>query len=207
VLPTSPAPSDARIWYEAFGAQHRSPLTGAEQRMRRWGMWRAIFNWENIEHTAVGELEAFFNSRGIDEEFLISNPVRMMPRARIGGAGRDGSGHWAYGSYAPEVKGASQTGRSLITDGWPASTLIFSKGDLIQLEDTGEVYQATADETSSAGGECTIDLGQYIRTSPADNEDVIINPAQFLVRLDRPATIAIIPPSIYSISAEMSESF
>ncbi len=215
-LPSVPVPKEARVWFDAYGSQFRSPLTGAEQRLRRWGMWRAVFSWQNREQASISELEAFLSARGVDEEFYIVRPDRLYPRARIGAVGRDPSGHWNYVGYTPSVQGASQVGRSLVTDGWPFLTstavLILSAGDVVTLGSTGEHFQITADVTSSPstpgpGGVATLPLGQFIRTSPADNALITVVSASIKVRLDRPTTVSASPPLLYSLSAEMSESF
>lgn len=76
----------------------------------------------------------------------------------------------------PLVNGASQTGTSLITDGWTASTAVLKAGDVITIADvysvgrrsprrsTGDLQQfvVTADATSDAGGDLTISISPGI---------------------------------------------
>jgi len=100
------------------------------------------------------------------------------------------TGTFTTGS-TPLVKGASQTGASLITDGWANSTAVIKKGDVFtianvhhvnpqSLQSTGAVQQfvATADGTSDGSGNLTISISPSITTgtgfqtvdgSPADN--------------------------------------
>ena len=97
------------------------------------------------------------------------------------------TGTFTTGS-TPLVKGASQTGASLITDGWANSTAVIKKGDVFNvhhvnpqsLQSTGAVQQfvATADGTSDGSGNLTISISPSITTgtgfqtvdgSPADN--------------------------------------
>ena len=97
----------------------------------------------------------------------------------------------------PLVNGASQTGASLITDGWTASvTNILLKGDIFTVTgvnsvnpmskgDNGQLQQfvVTANQSSSAGGAVTIPISPSITTSgayqtvtasPADNAALTI---------------------------------
>lgn len=91
----------------------------------------------------------------------------------------------------PLVNGANQTGNSLVTDGWAASTAILDRGDIITLasvnavnpqsrQDTGALRQfvVTEDVTSSGAGAATIPIEpaitvsgpfQTVTASPADN--------------------------------------
>ena len=70
-------------------------------------------------------------------------------------------------NYTPRVNGASQTGRSLTTDGWDANKLVLREGDLVTINN--QLLQITADVTSSSSGSATISFEPPIRTSPADN--------------------------------------
>ncbi len=100
------------------------------------------------------------------------------------------TGTFTTGS-TPLVKGASQTGASLITDGWANSTAVIKKGDVFTIADVNHVnpqslvstasvqqFVATANGTSDGSGELTISISPSITTgtgfktvdgSPADN--------------------------------------
>jgi hypothetical protein len=71
----------------------------------------------------------------------------------------------------PLVKGASQNGTALITDGWPNSTLVLKAGDLFSFSNGtySELKQVTTDATSDGSGNVTINIAPEIHTSPADN--------------------------------------
>ena len=100
------------------------------------------------------------------------------------------TGTFTTGS-TPLVKGAAQTGASLITDGWANSTAVIKKGDVFTIADvnhvnpqsltsvaTAQQFVATADGTSDGSGNLTISISPSITTgtgfqtvdaSPADN--------------------------------------
>ena len=100
------------------------------------------------------------------------------------------TGTFTTGS-TPLVKGAAQTGASLITDGWAASTAGILKGDVFTIADVNHVnpqslastasaqqFVATANGTSDGSGNLTVSISPSITTgtgfqtvdaSPADN--------------------------------------
>ena len=97
----------------------------------------------------------------------------------------------------PLVNGASQTGASLVTDGWTASTAVLKEGDVITLagvnavnpqsrESTGVLRQfvVTANVTSDGSGNATIAISPSITTgtgfqtvtgSAADNAAITVS--------------------------------
>jgi len=80
----------------------------------------------------------------------------------------------------PLANGASQTGASLVTDGWSNSITALNKGDIftmplvyavnpVNYQSTGQLQQfvATSDATSDGSGDCTISISPSIITSGA----------------------------------------
>ena len=88
----------------------------------------------------------------------------------------------------PKVKGAGQTGRSVITDSWNMSTLAVKAGDYIKF-DHDKVYTVTADVTASghshttilAGGIATIPIEPALVSSPADQSALTLTSVPFTV--------------------------
>lgn len=80
----------------------------------------------------------------------------------------------------PLVNGGSQTGRSLITDGWSAGvTGILLAGDYIQLGSgsSARLHPIAQDVNSNGSGQATLELGTRLRSSPSDNAAItVINP-------------------------------
>jgi hypothetical protein len=86
------------------------------------------------------------------------------------------------GTGTPLVKGASQTGKSLITDGWTASqTGILKAGDLITLASIPWVFEVTADCDSDGAtpsvATIPISPGILAGASPADNAAIVVTSA------------------------------
>ena len=97
---------------------------------------------------------------------------------------------------APKVKGASQTGRSIITDSWVlnsssgAGSNALKAGDYLKFANHDKVYTVTADATSSNkttnnidGGIATINIEPALITSPADQSLLTFTSVPFTVAL------------------------
>ena len=108
------------------------------------------------------------------------------------------AGTFSTGS-TPLVDGASQTGSSLVTDGWQNSTAILLRGDIITLasvnavnpqhrQDSGFLRQfvVTGDVTSSGAGAATIPISPDIKPSTSD---------PFRTVTQSPANNAVITPN------------
>ncbi len=66
------------------------------------------------------------------------------------------------GGGTPLVNGASQTGASIVTNGWPNDTLVLKAGDVVQFAGVTLVYDVTADVTSDGSGNATIPISPNI---------------------------------------------
>lgn len=89
-----------------------------------------------------------------------------------------------YGNIV--VNGSSQTGRKLIIDGFsPNMANVLKEGDYFQLG-TGSntrLYKILNDVNSNASGATTLDIFPALRSSPADNEALILENPKGLFRL------------------------
>ena len=171
-LPTSP-----RLRRVTMIARHRvgrtaSPFTGEQQIQQFQGMW-----WEaDITLPAMirasadawgATLGQLFGSYGT---FLLGDPAASTARGTVAGS--------------PLVNGGSQTGNSLVTDGWTASATIL-QGDYIQLGTgtTTRLYRNLKDVTADGGGNATLDIFPRLRESPSDNAVITVASCQGTFRL------------------------
>lgn len=81
------------------------------------------------------------------------------------------------GGGTPGVNGASQTGASIVTSGWPNSVTVLRAGDVILLPGLTLVYDVTADVVSSGAGAATIPINPtiYVGGSPINGGAITIN--------------------------------
>lgn len=74
----------------------------------------------------------------------------------------------------PLVNGGSQTGQSIVTDGWtPSQTGILKAGDWIQIGNY--IYRILQDANSDGSGNATFDIWPKLRTSPANDDPIIVS--------------------------------
>ena len=90
----------------------------------------------------------------------------------------------------PKVKGASQTGRSVTTEGWnyytgsaPYNVKAFIAGDYVKFANHDKVYTVTADVEPNTSGEATVPIEPALITSPADQSVLTLTAVPFTVAL------------------------
>jgi hypothetical protein len=103
------------------------------------------------------------------------------------------------------VNGAGQTGRSLATDGWPASTTVLQAGQFVTVNN--QLLQLTANVTSNGSGQATISFEPPIRVAPSDNAVIEFrNPFCLMYMVEEP-TLSVEAGYVYSLSLNLRESF
>ena len=105
--------------------------------------------------------------RGQYESFQVVPPVVNAPQGSPAGT--------------PLVNGASQTGRSIITDGWNPSITIFKAGDFCKFANHDKIYLVTADATSDGSGNSTISIEPALVTSPENDSAITYTAIPFTV--------------------------
>lgn len=132
----------------------------SEQRVGR--SWTEV--WSAIKAGTVNTeaLLAFI------EDHYRNAKILTVDHPLLPGSGKAPNG---AGGGTPLVNGASQSGTSLITDGWPATTLVIRAGDCFKVNALNPLYRLLADGTSDGGGNLTltIDPGIASGNSPATN--------------------------------------
>jgi hypothetical protein len=143
-----------------------SPYTLEQQTQVHQGQcWVMDIEWPAQSRDIMDPLiTAFISLNGREGTFLMGDPSSTTPKGIATGT--------------PLVKGASQTGYDLVTDGWTINkTGIMKAGDWIQLgtASTARLYKVMVDANSNASGEATLTLWPKLRSSPADNAALTIN--------------------------------
>ena len=154
-----------------------SPFTGIEQTQVFPGQW-----WEAEitlpPFTSRASFETWntflISLNGKEGTFLFGDPAGTSPRG--------------VGTGTPLVKGASQSGGALITDGWTVSqTGILLAGDWFQLGSgsSTRLYKVLTDANSDGSGNATFDIWPDLRGDqiPADNATIVVSSAKGLFRL------------------------
>lgn len=155
---------------------HRGPLTQV-QRTEELGLplWigRLVFKPFNQINRRL--MEAFLNRlRGAQGRFYYGHPY-YLSRGPTGTA-----------SGTPLVNGAAQTGSSITLDGFGFSERVLETGDFLAWDVSGdnrELHQVIVPADSDGAGNATVSITPPIRTSPADDQAIIITGATCVMRL------------------------
>lgn len=105
---------------------------------------------------------------------FIENAYNRLLNVEILHLTTPGSGRAPHGAGggSPLVNGASQTGRTLITDGWTANVANVARaGDVIRIRNLAPLYRIMADADSDTSGGARLEIDPPIITgsSPVDN--------------------------------------
>ena len=170
-FPTSPA-------FQSLNIKSIQPtlisrtISGRRQARQIGGqLWKMTATFPPMTRAQFAPIYAFIVAqRGRYESFSLVPPVVGNPQGSAAGT--------------PLVNGASQTGRSLETDGWTQNTAIFKAGDYLKLAGNDKVYMVTADATTAVSSSAlTLTIEPALVASPANNEVIIYESIPFTVAL------------------------
>ena len=169
-LPTSPAFSSLIVQSVQPTFISRS-ISGRRQARQTHGQYfKMTASFPPMTRAQFAPIHAFvLKQRGQFESFQVVPPV---VNAGLGSP-----------AGTPLVNGASQTGRSVVTDGWNASITIFKAGDYLKFANHDKVYSVTADATSNGSGQSTITIEPALITSPANDSAITYTSVPFTVAL------------------------
>ena len=157
-MPSYPNFTTCRFFIETNTQRFESPLTKTVQRVLLGGSrWNATYSLPAMNRLRAANWLAFFMLlEGSANTFNAFDPDKKTPRGVATGT--------------PLVNTASQTGSSLITDGWTASKTVLKAGDMFSVN--SELKMVTADCLSDGSGNATISFKPALRSSPADNAPI-----------------------------------
>jgi len=171
-FPTAPRPESVEFHLEVNAKAIVSPFDRSADVAEMAGdQWVASLSFTRLRR-ATADVRALLNflsaRRGPINNFFLWDHSRESPQGSALGA--------------PLVNGASQTGLSIVTDGWTASENgLLLPGDLIEFG--GELKEVTAQVDSDAFGDATIAFVPPIRVSPADDAAIATSSPKTLFRL------------------------
>lgn len=192
-LPLTPRPN-GMAWKLIQPSQSNvSGWTGSRQVLPSGrGWWECQYSLPPIGGTSnVLAWRSFFaQARGAANDFKV--PVDVVAQSRL--------------PNTVLVRGAGQTGRSIITDGWHASSTVLRAGQFVTIED--QLVQLTANATSDGSGIATVTFEPAIRSAPADNAPVEYRNPYALMYMTEEPQISVEPGYIYTLgSLALRESF
>ncbi|HET9701764.1 MAG TPA: hypothetical protein VFP70_12655 [Burkholderiales bacterium] len=154
-FPSSPAPRAVRVRSltpTLVSVAHSLKRQVRSRGTQRWGL---ALSFPPMTRAQFAPIWAFLVAqRGQYETFTYTLP-----------------GHAAQGTWAgtPLVNGASQTGRSVLCDGFTAGATV-KAGDFFKFGGHSKIYMVSADGTADGSGNLTLSIEPALMQSPADNE-------------------------------------
>lgn len=171
-FPTTPGFRKTRVISQINVGETGNPFNNVSQ-LQLWGgseRWVIDYELPPMDAATAADWKAFMLSlKGKYGTFYAYDPDRRTPRG--------------VGTGTPLIKGASQTGETITTDGWTSSTTgIILAGDYIEI--AGNLYMVLQDADSDASGNATLEIWPQLRASPADNAAITVNNPKGTFRLD-----------------------
>lgn len=107
----------------------------------------------------------------------------------------------------PTVKGNSQTGTTVVTQGWRLNgSSLLLKGDYIRFINTGKVYMVVQDFNSDGAGEGNLEIYPALQAPPVDTEALVIeNVAMSVAAANDVQETPISPPLLYNFNLDLVE--
>lgn len=172
VMPATPGFRRSRFGLQSNTQTFRSPLTNDVQRLRLPGArWMATYTLPQMNRQQAAAWQAFLlGLEGGVNTFYAFDPDKRAPRGIATGT--------------PLVKGAGQTGSTLVIDGCtPNVNGWLLAGDMFAVN--GELKMLTAPVNTNGSGEATLSFKAALRTSPADNAPLSLqSPSCLMVLTD-----------------------
>ena len=169
-LPSRPGFSQSTFGLQRIVGRTASIFTGQVQTQEHQGrLWTAVLTLPPMERALAADWQAFLlKLRGSVGTFSMGDPDAVSARGQASGS--------------PQVKGAGQTGETLITDGWTADiTGQLLPGDYFQVGTRMHMIVDQAD--SDALGESTLTFEPVLYESPADDAPLILTNPKAIFRM------------------------
>lgn len=184
----------SEMWTLEFNNQtHSSPLSNVEKEIELPGArWRASLPFTHPTSDNARELTAFVTAmRGK------TGRTKVVPYAAKTTRGTP--------SGSPTVNGGGQTGGTLVTQSWPISTTVLRAGDYFEVN--GELKMITADATTDAGGNVTLQFSPNLHASPTTGAAITYTNPGCTMKLANPSQAAweLSQRKIYVMTLELVE--
>lgn len=155
-----------------------APISNIAHQVSEFSYHSKVYEWDgqrrqfsarlgNMNQAEFSLWQAFFGKlNGVRGTFLLQDPVAAVHR-----------GEYDHDTgYTPRVKGGSQNGAVMETDGWPEGVDgLLVAGDWISINN--RLYQLLEDADSDTNGEASLTVWPHVRTDVADN--AIISVGEF----------------------------
>lgn len=174
-----------------FDGQFTSPLNGEVQTIRRGARWHTDISWHNLRVNELQELSVFFAQMADKKNVaLITNYGYQMQGA---------------GGGSPKFQSIGADYSHIVTNGWPASTLVLKTGDMLQLSND-ILLQVVDDVTSDGSGASTIHVAPEVRKAPTAGTAITLTaPSCYMQLKTQGFSSTVSAPALGDLSASFIE--
>lgn len=180
ILPASATPFLGPAGLQSFGTSGKAQIRSLAQAGRRWTETYPAFY---ASSDAGRELLAWLNyARNGMVAFDVVHQLHLTHKGSGGGTVR--------------VKGASQTGTSLVTDGWTGGNPVIKAGSLIKVAGVPFVQDVVVDSPNLSGTTTTLTIspGIFQGGAPADNAIITYTGVTVLAFISEPPDLPAVGP-------------
>ena len=186
------APSGVKI--ESIDPTYRSEAMSGKRQLRssQPQRYEATVKYPVAVRSEFGPVDAFLSYiRNTVAPFYLALPITEGQGSGLG---------------MPLVKGASQTGNTLITDGWDVDELgLMLSGDHFTITGSDKVYQTAQDVDSDSSGDSTFLITPQLQFVPADDAAIVITNVEMKVDLMDNHKFSVKPPMLYTYEVDVEE--
>ncbi len=181
----------AESWVPVFNTQSfESDLNGIMQTAELPGAkWSASLTFTNLNKSEIKALRGFLVAlRGRAGRFYLSPTDSASSLTPVG-----------------SVNGASQTGGTLVTDGWGINSTVLQAGDWFGVND--ELKMLSEDAVTDGSGNCTLIFSPNLNDSPPNSDPLTVNRPACVMRLvnDSQAQFQLSQANVYSVTFDCIE--
>jgi len=176
-MPSTPGFASAEFGLITNTQVFIGPLESSAQTLELPGaLWTVTYGLPLMTYDTAAPWQAFLlELMGPSGKFFGFDPVRTVPR-----------GIYSSGSDTPLVNAASQTGKTLTTDGWRNNgTGLLLPGDYFEVTASAqkELHMITASVDSNGTGVATMSFVPPLRSSPLNNAVIVVTDPVVEMRL------------------------
>ncbi|MDZ4254712.1 MAG: hypothetical protein U1A72_19245 [Sulfuritalea sp.] len=179
-FPSSPAPRRVRFRSHQPARVSVAHSLKRQSRTRNAQRWGLSLEFPGMDRVDFAPIFAFVVSqRGPFDTFQYVLPAPLHTPQGVGAVGSPNP----YVDNTTTSPTENQTGRSIITLGWPASVTVLKAMDFFKFGSHSKVYMAREDVASDGSGRATIPMEPAALQSLADGEGIQTHSLPFTVAL------------------------
>ena len=179
-FPSSPVPRHIRVRTHQPTRVSLSHSLKRQARTRNAQRWSFVLDFPPLTRAELQPIFAHVVSqRGEYDTFQWVFPSAMATPLGVGAIGSP----TPYADSSTSSPTENQTGRSIITTGWPVSSTVLKAGDFFKFASHSKVYMARSDILSDSAGAATLAMEPSAVEAISHGDTIITSSVPFTVAL------------------------